>query len=305
MDIILKAESLSKKFGKKLAVDHVNMQIHKGEIYGFIGRNGAGKTTFMRLILGLAFPTSGEIELFGNKALNAERHRIGSLIETPSFYGNCSAYENMKRFSLLFNASDADITYLLKLVGLDKTGSKKVSKFSLGMKQRLGLAVALLGNPEFVILDEPINGLDPVGIKEIRGIIQHLNREKGTTFLISSHLLDELSKIATRYGIINDGVLIEEISTHELLEKCKPQLKISTNDPSRTMAIILSNFADAKITNQNQTVVFSGCIEDIEGIKQILLSSDIDINKMEIVSNDLENYFIQKLGDENEELNKF
>ena len=192
-----------------MAVNNVNMTIHKGDIYGFIGKNGAGKTTFKRLVLGTAFLTKGEIKLFGGEPFDKARRKIGSLIEAPGLYKNCTAYENLKQFSLIYGGTDAEIKEILSLVGLAATGNKKAGKFSLGMRQRLGIAIALLGNPEFLVLDEPVNGLDPAGMKEVRDLILKLNHEKNITILISSHLLDELSKIVTRYGSINDGMLIE------------------------------------------------------------------------------------------------
>lgn len=197
MKYVLRTNKLTKRFGAKCAVNGVSMQIRKGEIYGFIGKNGAGKTTLMRLVLGAAMPSDGNIELFGGEELSRARHRIGALLEYPCLYKGCSAYENLKRFSLLTGNTKDELLEILELVGLKNVGKKKVGKFSLGMKQRLAIGVALLGHPEFLVLDEPVNGLDPAGIKEIRDVILRLNREKGVTFLISSHLLDELSKIVT------------------------------------------------------------------------------------------------------------
>ena len=220
METVLKTEHLTKIFGNKAAVNDVSMTIEKGDIYGFIGKNGAGKTTLMRLVLNLIFPTSGTIELFGeSKLTKANLSRTGSLIEAPTLFLNYSARENLKRFAILYGADNNDIENVLKEVDLTDTGNKKAGKFSFGMKQRLGIAIALLGNPDFIILDEPVNGLDPEGMKEIRDLILRLNREKGTTFLISSHLIDELSKVVTKYGIIRDGVLVEEISAENLKKK--------------------------------------------------------------------------------------
>ena len=209
MDYVLRTQGLTKQFGAKLAVNNVSMQIKKGDIYGFIGKNGAGKTTLMRLVLGAAMPTSGSIELFGGRESESRaRHRIGALLEYPCIYKNCSALENLRRFAILTGGDTAELEDILKLVGLGSTGGKKAGQFSLGMKQRLAIGIALLGHPEFLVLDEPINGLDPAGIKEIRDVILTLNQKKGVTFLVSSHLLDELSKIVTTYGIISDGALI-------------------------------------------------------------------------------------------------
>ena len=191
MDYIIQTDSLTKSFGNKAAVDKVSLHVGKGEIYGLIGKNGAGKTTLMKLLLGLSNPNSGEIKLYGGSDLNKARRTIGSLIEEPALYKNETALENLRRFAILVPTPDEDLQKLLELVGLGNVGNKKAGRFSLGMRQRLGLAIALLGNPDIMILDEPINGLDPAGIKEIRDIILELN-QKGVTFLISSHLLDEL-----------------------------------------------------------------------------------------------------------------
>ena len=194
MDYVLRTQCLTKQFGEKTAVKNVSMQIKKGEIYGFIGKNGAGKTTLMRLILGAAMPTGGSIELFGGKENeNEARHRIGALLEYPCIYKNCTALENLRRFAILTGADADELEDILELVGLKGVGRKKAGQFSLGMKQRLAIGIALLGHPEFLVLDEPINGLDPAGIKEIRDVILTLNQKKGVTFLVSSHLLDELS----------------------------------------------------------------------------------------------------------------
>ncbi len=220
MKYVIQTKSLTKKYGTKIAVDKISLNVRKGDIYGLIGKNGAGKTTLMKLLLGLIYEDDGQINLFNSTSLEKERVKIGSLIEAPAFYKNETAFENLKRFSLLSPTSNEEIHNLLKLVGLDNTGKKKVGAFSLGMKQRLGIALALLGKPELLILDEPINGLDPSGIKEIRDIILDLN-SKGVTFLISSHLLDELGKIATNYGIVSNGKLVEEITSVELNQKCR------------------------------------------------------------------------------------
>ena len=217
METVLKTVGLSKKYGSRYVVRGVNMTINKGDIYGFIGKNGAGKTTFMRVILGLSEPTEGSFELFGGISREEAGRKTGALIEAPGIYPNCTAKENMKRFALLKGADANSIDGILEFVGLGDVGNKKAGKFSLGMKQRLGIAVALLGDPEFLVLDEPVNGLDPAGMKEVRDLIVKLNKERGITVLISSHLLDELSKIVTRYGIINNGVLVDELGAAEIL----------------------------------------------------------------------------------------
>lgn len=298
METILKTTDLTKRFGHKLAVNKVNMTINKGDIYGFIGKNGAGKTTFMKMILNLTYKTSGDISLFeGNLS---KGHKIGSLIEAPGLYRNATAYENMYRFSLIYGGNKNDIKELLKLVGLSKVGKKKVKDFSLGMKQRLGIAISLLGNPEFLVLDEPINGLDPAGIKEIRDIILKLNKEKGITFLISSHLLDELSKVVTKYGIINNGVLIEEVSSKELIDRCKNRLVISTSDLNKTKEVLKSIVNEEDIIIKNNEIEILSHVEEGEMINKYLSEHDIFASKICPILDSLEDYFIEKIGDNNE-----
>ena len=217
MDYIIETCNIDKSFNGKKVLSNLSIHVKKGDIYGFIGANGAGKTTAMKIILGLLNPSKGIIKLYGSEAdLDKSRSKIGSLIEAPGLYLNKTAKENMRLFSLLFKTKSDYIDYLLKFVGLDNTNKKKVGAFSLGMKQRLGIAIALLGNPEILVLDEPINGLDPAGIVEIRNLLLKLNKERGMTILISSHILGELSKVATTYGIITKGVLVEEISSEDI-----------------------------------------------------------------------------------------
>ena len=299
METILKTKNLTKRFGHKLAVNNVNMTINKGDIYGFIGKNGAGKTTFMKLILSLTFKTNGEIELFDGKKISQVGNKIGSLIEAPGLFKGVSAYENMYRFSIIYGADKNKIKELLKLVGLDKVGKKKVRDFSLGMKQRLGIAIALLGEPEFLVLDEPINGLDPAGIKEIRDVILKLNKEKGITFLISSHLLDELSKVVTKYGIINDGVLVEEVSASELLNRCKNKLIVTTKDSNKCKSILKSIInEDDMVINGNDLEILSH-VEEGEKINKLLVENGIYASAICPKLDSLEDYFIRKIGDNN------
>lgn len=297
MSIILKTENLSKQFGSKIAVDNVSMTINKGDIYGFIGKNGAGKTTFMRLILGTAIPTSGTVSLFDGENREICGKKIGSLIESPGLYNDCTAFENMKRFSILTGDTDEEIYGLLKLVGLSDTGKKQAEKFSLGMKQRLGIAIAMLGNPEFLVLDEPINGLDPAGIKEIRDIILQLNSNKQTTFLISSHLLDELGKVVTKYGIIRDGVLIEEIHANQLKERCHRKLHITVDNPQKAFEILSKTFSTDKIEpTENGLFLYSQLNQGAE-INQLLSKNGLLVSGIELQSECLEEYFIERIGE--------
>ena len=295
MEYVLRTKSLTKKFGSKIAVNAVDMNVAKGDIYGFIGRNGAGKTTAMKLILGLLNATEGEIELFGGEPLEKARGRIGSLIEAPGIYKNCTAYENMKRFSIIYGGTDEDIAQLLKLVGLENTGNKKAGRFSLGMKQRLGMAIAMLGNPEFLILDEPINGLDPEGIKDIRNTVLNLNREKGVTFLISSHLLDELAKIVTRYGIINNGVLTEEISAEDLNAMCESGLKVRVDDVKKAITALLPLVPQEEIRVSGGELVLPIDV-DAAAVNELLVKGGVRVSELGAMRGDMEEYFIARLG---------
>lgn len=229
MDTILVTNNLTKKYGKALAVDHVSMTVNRGDIYGFIGVNGAGKTTFMRMVCGLARPTEGKLELYhasDRKALQKARKKMGALIEHPALYPNMSALENLevqKRYLGLKGkpASEDTLRDLLELVGLGDAAGKKAGAFSMGMKQRLGLAVALTGSPEFLVLDEPTAGLDPVGVVELRNLLLKLNQEKGLTIFFSSHDLSEMQRLATRYGFLEKGRLVREITAGELEQECR------------------------------------------------------------------------------------
>lgn len=220
MDYILKTYNLTKRFKNQIAVNEVNVKIKKGDIYGLVGKNGAGKTTLMKMIVGLSEPTSGKIELFEKNELSNGRKRIGCIIEMPALYPNMTAEQNLSiQATLIGNNDQNEIEEILGLVGLKEVRKKKVENFSLGMKQRLGIGIALIGNPEFLILDEPVNGLDPIGVREIRNLILKLNSECGITILISSHILSELYKIANVFGIINEGNLVSEIQKKYLDNK--------------------------------------------------------------------------------------
>lgn len=296
MEYIIETEGLTKKYGKRLCVNNISIHIAKGDIYGFIGRNGAGKTTAMRLILGLARPTSGKIKLFNSDDLNAQRKKIGSLIEAPGLYKRCSALENMKRFSILYGGDDKEIEELLSFVGLNGVGNKKVGQFSLGMKQRLGIAIALLGNPEVLILDEPVNGLDPAGIKEVRDLLLKLNKEKNVTIMISSHLLDELAKITTKYGIINNGVLVEEIDAPKLMERCKNNIVISCDRLQEAKELLESELKLTNISIVNDKLHIVDEIESTDEINTLLVKNDFKVHEITINKNSFEDYFIERLG---------
>lgn len=297
MDYVLRTQCLTKQFGEKTAVKNVSMQIKKGEIYGFIGKNGAGKTTLMRLVLGAAMPTGGSIELFGGKENeNEARHRIGALLEYPCIYKNCTALENLRRFAILTGADADELEDILELVGLKGVGRKKAGQFSLGMKQRLAIGIALLGHPEFLVLDEPINGLDPAGIKEIRDVILTLNQKKGVTFLVSSHLLDELSKIVTTYGIINDGVLIEQITAQELEVRCRHHLKLRVNNIPKATALLSCIVKPEAIKVQDDCICMYDKLGQSDRINRLLVRHGIRVSELSVQTSSLEEYFLERMG---------
>lgn len=243
MEYVLTAHALCKQYGHFKALDNFSIHVPKGAIYGFVGKNGAGKTTFIRLVCGLQYAASGDYTLYGvgsgSKGIETARKRMGAIVESPSVYMDMSAEENLKaQYRVLGLPSMTDIPELLGLVGLENTGKKKAKNFSLGMRQRLGIAIALAGNPDFLILDEPVNGLDPQGIIEIRELILKLNRERRITVLISSHILDELSRLATHYGFIDSGRMVKEITREELDAACRKCFRLEVSD-SRTLACVL------------------------------------------------------------------
>ncbi|MCZ2259986.1 ATP-binding cassette domain-containing protein [Sporosarcina sp. G11-34] len=247
-NILLSTNKLVKTYKDYHAVNEVSMTINKGDIYGFIGQNGSGKTTFIRLLTQLIEKNSGSINYVAK-----EQIKIGAVIEGPVCYPYLSARDNLKYYAIQMNINDKNrISEVLEFVGLEDTGKKPFSNFSLGMKQRLGLALAILDNPDFLILDEPVNGLDPQGIVEIRKIIQRLNTEFGTTVLISSHILTELSMLATRYGIINEGRLVKELTKSELEQECEHYIILETSDDKRTIDILTGLGYDVK---KNQDVL--------------------------------------------------
>ena len=235
MEYILTADSMCKHYRHFRALNDFSIHVPKGSIYGIVGKNGAGKTTLLRLICGLQDPSSGSYELYGVRAtdsgINRCRRRMGAVIETPSIYMDMTAEANLKEQYRIIGLPDFDsIPGLLKLVGLENAGKKKARHFSLGMRQRLGIAVALAGDPDFLVLDEPINGLDPQGIIEMRELILRLNRERQITVLISSHILDELSRLATHYGFIDEGHMVKEMSAKELESACRKCIRVQVSD---------------------------------------------------------------------------
>ena len=300
-EVILKTYNITKKYGNKLAVDNVNMTIKKGEIYGFIGQNGAGKTTLIRLITGLIHKSAGEIELLGasgESELNKARTMVGSLIETPSFYTNMTARENLEVSRLVRDIPGKKcIDEVLDLVGLKDVEKKKVKNFSLGMRQRLGIANALMGNPKLLILDEPINGLDPMGIVEIRELLKKINKEKDMTILISSHILSELSELATTYGIISKGKLIEEITAKELSEKCRQYISLKVDDTERSVTLLERELgiSDYEVLENKNIKVFSN-LDSVGEVNSLLSKSGVIVESISVKGENLEEYFMNKIG---------
>lgn len=303
MDYILETENLTKMYGKKAALNNVSIHVNQGDIYGLVGRNGAGKTTFMKIVCGLAQKTKGNYYIFGrcDDALGDVAQRRGLLIESPGFFQEYSAEMNLKIKLKLMGINDPEEPKrLLKLIGLEDTGKKKAKNFSLGMKQRLGIGIALAGNPDLVVLDEPINGLDPQGIIEIRDMIGKLNRENGTTFIISSHILDELSKIATKYGIINNGELIEESPAEELRNKCESRVELLTDNAAKAMGVLERlGFSKMKVLDDGKINIY----EQFDRTGDITLSLAAEgITTYEIVRKleSIENYYLRLVGKESE-----
>lgn len=298
-EYVLEVNDLCKKYKETMAVNHVNMKIKKGDIYGFIGRNGSGKSTTLKLISGHIFPTSGEIKLFGEERNNFTNKRIGALIENAGLYPNLSAFDNMDIKATGMGLKDkSKINEILELVKLDPKSKKIVKKFSLGMKQRLGIALALLGNPDLLILDEPINGLDPEGIREIREVIQYLNENKKMTIIISSHILGELSKVSTRYGIIRDGSIIEEITSKELENKCKSYISVKVSNVKRALPILEEKLKikDYQVHENDEIRIFDNV--DSAKVNLVLTENNISISQIFYQKQDLESYFLSKIGGE-------
>lgn len=299
MEYVLRTSNLTKMFSKHCAVDNVSLHIKRGEIYGFIGRNGAGKTTFMKMISGLSAPTAGEIELFGEKIENKNKYksRIGNLIEAPGIYPNMSGRSNLHCKSLALGIHRAGYEdKLLAMVGLNDVGNKKVKNYSLGMKQRLGIAFALVGEPDFLILDEPINGLDPQGIAEIRDILLKLKAEKNMTILISSHILEELSKIADTFGIINEGRLIQEISAEDLMNKCSDYIEIKLDNASHATTLIEKlGFNDYKVTDK-ETICIYDQLDRSGELNSELVQNGCMVKSISVVQEKLEDYFLKLTG---------
>ncbi|KAA0689992.1 ATP-binding cassette domain-containing protein [Enterococcus faecium] len=295
-ETVLKATGITKKYGAAKALDKVSIEIKRGMIYGLIGENGAGKSTFMRTIMGLISIDEGSIELFGTTDLQAARRRMGQSIETPALYPELTARDNLCIQAANGGVSDREIEDLLKMMRLENTGKKKAKNFSLGMRQRLAIANALITNPEFLILDEPTNGMDPAGMAEMREIIQRLVKERGITVLLSSHLLDELSQIATHYGILHEGHLIKELSKEELAQESRQFIKIDTSATEQAVTVLDSlGYRDYFVQSSRVIQLFEG-IDQVAAINQALVEAKVPVDGIHLVGQKLEDYFLQLTG---------
>lgn len=304
MEYVLQTKGLCKYYKNFKALNGLDMNIPKGSIYGFVGRNGAGKTTLIRLICGLQEPTEGTFLLYGKhhneKGIERMRGRIGAVVETPSIYLNMTAEENLRQQYLILGLPSYEgIAELLKLVGLEHTGRKKAKNFSLGMRQRLGIAIALCARPDFLVLDEPVNGLDPQGIIEIRELILKLNREQEITFLISSHILDELSRLATHFGFIDSGRIVKEISAAELEEVCRKCKRITVSDMKALCRILDRQQTAYQVISESEADIFGEIT-----VSELVLSlkeENCEVYALTERDENLETYFINLVGGDRHE----
>ncbi len=298
MEYVLQTQQLCKKYGRFNALTDFTINVPKGAIYGMVGRNGAGKTTLIRIVTGLNNPSSGEFTLFGTKNTDADilakRRKIGAVVETPSLHPEMSAKDNLIQQTKALGISDEKLDEILNLVGLPNTGKKKAKHFSLGMRQRLGIAFSLVGDPDFLVLDEPINGLDPQGIMEVREMILRLNREKGITILISSHILDELSRLATHYGFIEQGRCIKEMSAEELEKVSRRSLHINVNDTQLLAQVLDGMKAEYRIYSPTEADIFTPM--QVTPLVLALNEKKCFVNSMTEHHESLENYFMGLVG---------
>lgn len=291
---VIKLRDISKKRGQTEILNHLNMTVYQKDIYGFIGQNGAGKSTTMKIIMSLIKETQGQLELFDTLDNQINRSRIGAIIENPAFYPYMTAYENLKYYIQYKGIVEINsIEKVLKMVGLENARKKKYKNYSLGMKQRLGLALALINHPDLLILDEPLNGLDPQGIVELREILSHLNKKYGITMLISSHILDELEMIATRYGFIHQGQMIEEITAEKLQEKLKKYISLDVENIG-----LASITLEQKLYTENfkvmddHTIYLYDFVNESSQVATTLIQEGVILNKMNISNVSLENYYL-------------
>ncbi|MBR4555528.1 MAG: ATP-binding cassette domain-containing protein [Ruminococcus sp.] len=304
METILETQNLTKIYGKKSAAKDINIKIRQGEIYGLIGRNGAGKTTIMRMISGLSAPTRGSYSLFGKTGPEMKRmmKKVGVLIEHPGLYPKLSAEDNIRIKCIAMGIRYKGNSYiqdLLRTVGLENVSNKKhAGEFSLGMRQRLGIALALVGEPSIVILDEPINGLDPQGIVEVRHTLENLRDEKGITIMISSHILDELSKLADSYGIIHEGLLLDQFTSDELHSRCGQFVTIKTNDNSAALSALSGLGIEDKKIDADGNIRVGEQLENTSAMAKAIINADLELREMFITNISLEDYYLNVTGGE-------
>ena len=301
MEYVLETRELTKCYRGYTALSGLTMKIPKGAIYGFVGRNGAGKTTLIRLICGLQEPTDGDYTLYGVKNTDAEiirsRRRMGAVVESPSIYLDMTARENIcQQYRVLGLPSDDEIDELLQLVGLGDTGKKKARNFSLGMRQRLGIAIALSGSPDFLVLDEPTNGLDPQGIIEMRELILKLNREQGITVLISSHILDELSRLATHYGFLDGGRMVKEISAEELEERCRKCVRIEVSNTNVLSRVLDGMNIDYRIADDAHADIYAEI--PVTELVSALAKENCTVKNLTEQDESLESFYMNLVGGE-------
>ena len=300
MEFILETRDLTKVYGQKTAVRDVNLHIREGQIYGLIGRNGAGKTTIMRIISGLAVPTRGSYSLFGKTGLEMRKmlKNVGVRIENPGLYPKLSAQENLKIKCIGMGIRpDGYVENLLKTVGLENTDAKKgAGSYSLGMRQRLGIALALVGDPKMIILDEPINGLDPQGIAEVRETVSRLRDERGITVMISSHILDELAKVADAYGVIHEGTLLDEFSAEQLHERCGKSVVIRTDNPEETMRVLEGMNLGGAVREPDGSLRISGGLDRTKEISGAIIRAGIGLEEIYLRTMSLEEYYLGMTG---------
>ncbi|AIQ56544.1 ABC transporter ATP-binding protein [Paenibacillus borealis] len=299
--LVFEAQGLSKQYPSGCALDKLSMRIEAGDVYGFVGENGAGKTTLMKMIGGLVHPTGGKMALFGEQGkteLIAARRRIGFLIERPSLYPQMSAQENLGFYSRIFGIRDKSRTAeVLQIVGLSEAGPKRTGEYSLGMRQRLGIAIALLNRPDFLVLDEPVNGLDPAGIVEIRRILEQLAHEQGVTILISSHILSELQLLAGKYGFIHQGRLVKEIDAAELLQSARTMICITTSDPATAADMLKRELEREDITiNRKGQIEIPRDTVNLEQLMSALVQLGIPVDGFNLAAPNLEHYYMDLIG---------
>lgn len=297
---VLQLEGVKKRYGSQQVLKQVDITIKKGQIYGLVGKNGAGKTTLMRILNGLTNMQAGKMWLLGEdgrQGYDAARKKMGSIIETPSFYPFFDGKTNLEYYNRQLGGK-AKVDEVLELIGLGSSGKKKFKNYSLGMKQRLGIGLAVLNNPEFLVLDEPINGLDPMGIVDMRNLIRKLNQERNITIIISSHILGELESIATNYGFLDKGVILEEVSREELEHKCRPIFKIRVNAPEKVLSFLKEKYGFSQILLEEGAIMIKEPFEHPELLTREIVERGMDLYEFSVLNKSLESYYLDLIGKE-------